>query len=382
MERTNVQRAATVVWLAVGALVLLVGLFWLLREPVGVLVPPLLLAMLIVYVLNPSVEWLQRQGTPRWAGVGIAYLAFALVLGVAAAVVMPLLAEQLRNFANDLPQLGNRLVSGVNDLLERLGADVRVSESLSGDRISEEVEAFLSDARNREAVLALLGGISGVAIGLVHLLIVFIAGPFIAFYMLVDLPRVTRWARNALPPRHREEADVLARKLTTVVGGYVRGQLLVATFVGVATSVGLWAIGLRFWLLVGILAGVTNLVPLIGPFVGGLVGVTIALVTDGPGLALLVVLVVTIVQQLDGHVVSPLVVGRTVQLHPLMVLLALLVAGTLYGIFGMLVAIPLVAAVNVVAVHFWRTRVPWVRAEGQPHLPPVAESMPSDSGRH
>ncbi|HWH32373.1 MAG TPA: AI-2E family transporter [Egibacteraceae bacterium] len=382
MERTILQRANTAVWLAVGSLLLLVGLFWLLREPVGVLLPPILLAMLIVYVLNPLVMWLERRGIARWAGVGIAYLTMALTIGVLVAVLSPLLAEQVRNFANDLPQLGNRLVSGVNDLLARLGANVRVSESLSGDRISEEVERFLSDERNREAVLALLGGISGVAMGLVHLLVVFIAGPFVAFYVLVDLPRLGRWAHGALPPRHRDEADVLARKLAVVVGGYVRGQLLVATFVGMATSIGLWAIGLRFWLLVGILAGVTNLVPLIGPFVGGLVGVTIALVTEGPALALLVVLVVTVVQQLDGHVVSPLVVGRNVQLHPLAVLLALLVAGTLYGIFGMLVAIPLVAAVNVVIVHFWRTRVPWLRAERQHHLPAAAESIPSDSGRN
>ena len=361
MERTSLQRASTAVWLAVGVLVLLVGLAWLLAEPLGVLVPPLLLAMLIVYLLNPLVVWLERRGTPRWAGVGIAYLTMALSIGVLVAVLSPLLAEQLRNFAKDLPELGNRLVTGVNDVLARIGTDLRISESLSGGRISEEVEAFVSDAQNREAILALLGGISGVAMGLVHVLVIFIAGPFIAFYTLVDLPRLSRWARDAVPPRHRDEADVLAHKLGVVVGGYVRGQLLVATFVGVATSLGLWAIGLRFWLIVGILAGVTNLVPLIGPFVGGLVGVTIALVTEGPALALLVVLVVTVVQQLDGHVVSPLVVGRNVQLHPIMVLLALLVAGTLYGIFGMLIAIPLVAALNVLAAHLWRTRVPWAR---------------------
>ena len=362
MEPTRLQRASTVVWLAVGSLLLLGGLVWLLREPAGVLLPPLLLAMLIVYLLNPLVVALERRGTPRWAGAGIAYLTFALGLGLLVAILAPLLAEQVRNFAEELPELGDRTVSGVNDLLRRLGTDFRVSQSLSGDRISEEVERFVSDEQNREAVLALLGGISGVAMGLVHALVVFIAGPFIAFYTLVDLPRLSRWARDAVPPRHRAEADVLARKLGIVVGGYVRGQLLVATFVGLATSLGLWAIGLRFWLIVGILAGVTNLVPLIGPFVGGLVGVIIALVTEGPGLALLVVLVVTVVQQLDGHIVSPLVVGRNVQLHPIMVLLALLVAGTLYGIFGMLVAIPLVAAVNVIAAHFWRTRVPWASA--------------------
>jgi len=366
MERTRVQRAATAVWLAVGSLVLLVAAFKFLHAPLSVLVPPLLLAMLIVYVLNPFVTWMERRGTARWAGTGIAYLTLALVLGLLAAVLMPLLITQLGNFANELPELGNRLVGGVNDLMARVGIDARISQSLSGDRIGAQIESFVANEANRAAVLALLGGISGVAMGLLHVLIVMIAGPFIAFYTLVDLPRLGRWIRHALPPQHRDEANVIARKLGIVVGGYVRGQLLVALFVGVATSLGLWGIGLRFWLLVGILAGVTNLVPLIGPFVGGLVGVTIALVTEGPALALLVVLVVTVVQQLDGHVVSPLVVGRSVQLHPLGVLLALLVAGTLYGIFGMLVAIPLVAGINVLIIHFWRSRVPWAREPAAP----------------
>jgi predicted PurR-regulated permease PerM len=362
MELSRMQRAHTAVWLAVGGLVLIVGLFFLLRRPFGVLLPPLLLAMLIVYILNPLVTWLERRGTPRWAGAGIAYLVFALVVGVLIAVLSPLLAAQIGNFVDELPELGYRMVTGVNDLAARLGIAARISESLSGERIGDEIQRFLSDEDNRVAVLALVGGISGVALGLLHLLVIFIAGPFIAFYTLVDLPRLQHWCRSALPPRHRAEADVVARKLGMVVGGYVRGQLLVATFVGMATSLGLWAIGLRFWLLVGILAGVTNLVPLVGPFVGGLVGVIIALITEGPALALLVVVVVTVVQQLDGHVLSPLVVGRNVQLHPLMVLLALLVAGTLFGIFGMLVAIPLVAAANVLAAHFWRTRVPWASA--------------------
>jgi predicted PurR-regulated permease PerM len=370
---SRLQRAATAVWLAVGGLVLLVGLFVLLRRPLAVIVPPLLLAMLIVYLLNPLVTWFSQRGVPRWAGAGLAYLAFALALGLALAVLSPLVTQQVRNFAEMAPELGNRLVSGVNEVLVSVGADLRISESMSGDRIAEQIQAFVADAQNREAVLALVGGISGIAMGIFHLLVVFIAGPFIAFYALVDLPRLGRLAREILPPRHRPEADLLARKLGVVVGGYVRGQLLVATFVGVGTSMGLWAIGLRFWLLVGLLAGVTNLVPLIGPFVGGLVGVTIALVTEGPALAVLVVVVVTIVQQLDGHIISPLVVGRTVHLHPLMVLLALLVAGTLYGIFGMLVAIPLVAAVNVLVAHFWRTRVPW--ADGRPTTMPQRERV-------
>ncbi|MFO8075801.1 MAG: AI-2E family transporter, partial [Egibacteraceae bacterium] len=118
----------------------------------------------------------------------------------------------------------------------------------------------------------------------------------------------------------------------------------------------------------GVAAGVSNLVPFIGPFIAGVLGVLVALFTDGVGLAILVVVVMVVVQQGDSQLVSPLVMGKTVRLHPLVVLLALLVAGTLYGIFGLLVAVPLVAGANVLLSHLWRTRVPWA-GEDEPAPP-------------
>lgn len=364
LSQTKLQRATWAVWLAVGVLVLGYAAFRLLVRPLAVVLAPLLLALLIVYLLNPLVTGLERRGMPRWLGTGIAYLGFIGTLSLLAVLVIPLLATQVANFAEFAPELGSRLVEGVNRVLSTLGLSARLDTSLSGDALAEQVQGFLSAEENRSTVLALLGGISGLAMGIVHLLVVVIAGPFIALYTLVDLHRMKRGAYQLVPPVYRAEVAIVASRLGQVVGGFVRGQLIVATFVGVATSLGLWLIGLPFWLLVGLIGGVTNLVPLIGPFVGGLIGVTIALVAEGPGLALLVILVVTIVQQVDGHLVSPLVVGRTVRLHPLMVLLALLVSGMLYGIFGMLVAVPLVAGAKVLTSHVWQTRVPWAEAAG------------------
>lgn len=373
------QRLTYRVWLAVGVLVLLYASWRVFARPVGVLLAPALLALLIVYLLNPVVTALERRGVPRWLGTGIAYLGFLGILGTVLALVVPRFVTQLTNFAEFVPELGERLVEGTNEALERLGLSARLSTSLSGDTIAEEIQRFLSAEENRSAVLAVLGGISGLAMGIVHLLVVFIAGPFIALYSLIDLPRLRRFGRRLIPPRYRAEVEVVSRDLSQVVGGFVRGQLIVATFVGVATSIGLSIIGLPFWLVVGFIAGVTNLVPLIGPFVGGLIGVVIALVIEGPGLAVLVVIVVTIVQQLDGHVVSPLVMGRTVRMHPLMVLLALLLAGTLYGIFGMLVAVPLAAGAKVLVSHLWQTRVPWAVHDPLPIAHPPAVT-PRDEG--
>jgi predicted PurR-regulated permease PerM len=116
-------------------------------------------------------------------------------------------------------------------------------------------------------------------------------------------------------------------------------------------------------------AGLANLIPLLGPLVAGALGVSIALVTDGVGLAVFVLVVMIVVQQLDNQLVSPLVMGRNVQVHPLVVLLALAIAGTVYGFLGLLMAVPAVAAGNVLVRHFWQTRVSWARGS-EPDVPP------------
>jgi predicted PurR-regulated permease PerM len=373
-QLTKLQRITYRVWFAVGLVVLIYATYRFLSRPLGIVIPPVLVAVLIVYLLNPAVTVLERKRVPRWAGTAISYIAVAALLTGLSMVLVPALSRQLSSFAVLVPDIGDRLVQSVNDALAFVGLDVQVGTTLSGESLAQEIQAFLTTESNRNAALAILGGISGLATGVFHFVVAFVLGPVIAFYVLVDLPRLLDLARKLPPPHMRAEADVIAGKLVFVVGGYVRGQLLVATFVGVACTIGLAVIGLPFWLVLGVIAGVTNLIPLIGPFVAGLLGVGVALVSDGVGLAVLVVVVMTAIQQVDSHVLSPIVVGHTVRVHPMVVLFALLIAGTTFGIFGMLVAVPLVAAVKVVGMHLWQTRVPWAQGvEPVPDTVPVTE---------
>ena len=354
----GLRRAVLLVWLAVGLVVLCYAGFWLLGRPLAVIVPPLLLAFLIVYLLNPLVTRLARRGLPRLVGTALSYVLVALVVATAVATLAPMLSRQVAGFSAAVPELGTQLVTNVNAVLASLGIEARIG-SLDSEAVGRQVQTLLSSEQIRTAAVALLGGLSGLATGVFHVLLVGLLGPVIAFYLLVDLPRLSAAAWDAVPPLRRPELRQVAGKLGVVVGGFVRGQLLVALFVGTGITIGLAIVGLPFWLLIGVIAGITNIVPLIGPFVAGVLGVTVALFTGGPPMALLVLVVLIVVQQLDNHLVSPLVMGRTVQVHPLMVLLALLVAGTLYGIFGMLVAVPVVAGGKVLVVHLWQTRVPW-----------------------
>jgi len=198
-----------------------------------------------------------------------------------------------------------------------------------------------------------LTGLRSVTNSVISGLIIIVLGPVMAFYLLVDLPRLRRGAMALIPPGRREEIKGLMDRIGTAVGGFFRGQLLVALFVGVASSIGLWAIGLPYWLLVGMVAGIFNLVPLVGPFIGGGLAVIIALVSGEPLKAVWAALVLLAVQQIDNHLISPNVMGRTVQLHPVVVMLALLVGASFAGLFGMLVVVPLVAMAKIIFLFIW-----------------------------
>lgn len=353
-----VQRAAYRVWLAVGVIALIWVAWRVLARPLAVIVPPLLLSTVMVYLLAPIVAGFERRGLPRWAGTLLAYLVALLTLVVIGAVLVPLLTDQLHTFADRLPSLLAALGEDLDRRLTPLGIDVPIGDSIDASAMQRNIEQALQGGA-LPALSGVLGGLSGLALGLLQVVLVFTLGPVVGFYVLVDLPRLRRWSRALIPPRHRAEASELAAKLHFVVGGFIRGQLLVALFVGLAASAGLAIVGLPFWLLVGVTAGVTNVVPLLGPFVAGVLGVSIAMVSEGIGLAALVLLVLLVVQQLDNQLISPLVMGRNVKVHPLVVLLSLVIAGTVYGVIGLLMAVPSVAAGSVLVRHFWETRVPW-----------------------
>lgn len=350
-------------WGVIGAIVLVAVAWYILREPFEIVFPPLALAVIIVYVLNPVVQRLAARGVPRAAGTGLAYLVLIGAVVAGGVLLAPVIAEQISDLAERAPEIAQSLQASLDDWLDGLGIDADIQLDPQSAQVQDAIRRYLFGGSAQE-LGEVLTSAGDVARGVLHVAIIVLLGPVLAFYLLADLPDVVAGLRRIVPPDRRAEVDGLAKGIGARVGGYFRGQLLVAAFVGIATSIGLLIIGLPFWALVGLVTGIFNIVPLIGPFVGGAIGVVVAL-TVGGGLreALFVVIVMTVVQQVDNHVISPNVMSRTVELHPITVMLALLVAGSLYGILGMLVAVPAVAALKLVAVHVLGRRAPWLAAE-------------------
>jgi predicted PurR-regulated permease PerM len=369
----RLQRATFRVWLAVGILVLVGVALRLLYRPIAVVLAPILIAIILVYLFNPIVTALERRGLPRLIGTAVTYLVIGAIVGGAGTLLLPLLGAQIANFAADAPELGRTLKVQVSDFLGAFGFQVDLAQVFNLDTVGERFSEFVTDDGNAGAVAVVLAALSGLARGAFALVFGLTVGPVIAFYVLVDLRNFSEKALRLVPPQHRTEVEHVGGELGKVVGGFVRGQLLIALFVGGATSLALGVVGLRFWLIIGVISGFANLVPLLGPFVAGVLGVTVALVTDGLGLALLVMVLMTGVQQLESSVLSPLIMGRTVRIHPLAVLFGVLIAAALWGILGMLLVVPAVAAAKVLASHVWRTRIPWAVGDPLVETPPGPE---------
>jgi predicted PurR-regulated permease PerM len=179
----------------------------------------------------------------------------------------------------------------------------------------------------------------------------------LALYLLIDLPDIQSDLLHLVPEAQRAEVADLGSKIGKAVGGFFRGQLFVALLVGLLSAAGFALIRLPFWLMIGAIAGFFNLVPLVGPFIGGGLGFFVGSVTGGVQLGLKAALVEFVVQQIDNHFISPNVMRRTVELHPVTVMLSIIAGGALGGFWGVLLVVPAVAVVKLVLGHLWATRV-------------------------
>ncbi len=360
----RIRRAGSVSWALCGvtAVVALLGLVVYVFRVVW---PPLILAAAIVFLLNPIVTRLQERHVPRALGTAVSYLGVLAVLVLVGLLVAPLATRQYDDLAERWPELRDDLEEQIDDLAERseegqwpirIPTSQELEDQFSAEQAADtDGDGTISEEEKQERFASQIDTARELALSVFHVGIIFVLAPIIAFYLLVDLPHIRRVFRSLVPPRARGDAMVVVRRLGTAIGGYFRGQLAVAAVVGVMSSIGMLIIDLPFWLIVGMIAGVFNMIPLIGPYIGAVPGIIIALTTGG-GLskAIWVAVAMTIVQQIDNHFISPIVMQRAVKLHPAVVMLALLAGGTLGGFFGLLLAVPATATLKILIGHAWR----------------------------
>lgn len=318
------------------ALATLVVVLWLL----GSVLLPFLLGAGLAYFLDPLADRLQRLGMNRiWA---TALIAFAMVLGFVAflVVAVPALVWQVQGLVAALPEY----VSQVAALLARRYPEVFGEESRIMRNLTD-VETML-----REGGLPVLNQVLAGGLVVLDTLIVLVVTPVVAFYLLLDWDRMIARVDAWLPREHALTIRGLAREVDSVLAGFVRGQLSVCVILGVFYAVALMAIGLQFGFLVGLLAGLVSFIPYVGSVVGLTLSVGIALFQFWDDKAWIVVTagIFLFGQFVEGNVLAPNLIGKSVGLHPVWLILALSVFGTLFGFTGLLVAVPVAAALGVV----------------------------------
>ncbi len=337
-------------WSTLGFIALVAVVGFLVLEG-RIILAPLFLAMVIVFILNPFVSALNKIKIHRVIGTTLGFLIVIAAIAFVAALVIPSIVEQGQMFAEDFPELYDELIAQTTTIAERFGIEATLWDY---DRIVE----YLEDPANQDTIVRLvLKRIGAFSSGIFEFILVFLLGPVLAFYFLLDLPRVQQSWLSLVPEQDRAEAAFVGRQLNTAVGGFMRGQVLVALIVGGMLSFGYWLIDLPFWLLIGLVGGILNIVPFLGPWVGGILGVLVALITTDVTTGFWAAIVAIVVQQIDNNFISPLVLKATVRLHPAVIMVVLVLAGAIGGFWGIVVAVPLTAAVKVVGGHLYRTRV-------------------------
>lgn len=354
METDRIRKLALTVWTVIGLLVLGAALIYGATR-VRFIWLPIALAVGVVIILGPFVNRLESFGWHRVLATFVAFLLSVAVLFGIGALVLPAVSQQAGDFAANLPELYAGVVSWIEETATSLGFDIGVV--WTDDAIGE----WLADPGNQETiqrVFATLGAGAGRLIfGVTEFAAAILLAPVIAFYLLIDLARFRNTSLELTPPRLREEVAFVGRDVGTAMGAFVRGQLLIAVLVAIMSSIGMWAIDLPFWLIVGIVAGVTNLVPFVGPILGSALGVLVALFNGSVTQALLALVIFVVIQQIESQILTPVVQRTMVKMAPVVVLLAILIGGIVAGLLGVLIAVPFAVVVRIISGHLWRTRL-------------------------
>jgi len=297
---------------------------------------PLLIAMVISYVLNPIVCLLnERSKVPRSMAVLLIYAAFITSFAVIMANFIPMFVRQLAELNEHLPQFTAKTQS----LIAQFNENRYVPDSVRAgiNRSLSKMEVGISTA--------ISGYIDRIGTTLNTVFIAFIV-PFLAFYILKDFNGIRRGILSVIPKRHHRHATRLLSEVDDALGSYVRGQLLVCVIVGVMAWIGYWLIGLPYPLLFASAVALTDIIPYLGPYIGAAPAALVAL-TISWKMVLFVILVNWLVQLLEGNIISPQVVGRTLHIHPLTIILVLFAGGEMAGVVGMIIAVPLYAVTKV-----------------------------------
>ncbi len=332
-------RAIARVVLVTAAIVAGLYLLYRLRNVIGLV----LIAIFFALAIAPVVNRLEQQRLPRWLAILVVYLSIgAAIFGIGLLVVPPMV-DGINDLSEDLPTYVDDLRE--NETFREYDDEYGITDNLTEQ--AEELPSKLGDAA---------GTLRDVTVGVFSRFVQLFSILVITFFLLMDGRRMLEFGYRQLPARREARARAIAGDISEAISGYVFGAFLIATLAGLVSYVTLTILDIPFAVPLAILMAFFGLVPLVGATIGGiLVGIVVAVVSF-PGGLIVWIAVLLVYQQVENNLVQPFVYGRAVQIHPLVVIVAVLVGGSLLGILGAIIAIPAAAAIQSVALDQWRYR--------------------------
>ncbi len=308
---------------------------------------PFVVAGILFYLCRPLVVWLEKKKAPRWIAILAAYFAIILFVYGVVKLVGPVINDQLERFVDNLPAM----VSTVADWIKY----VQENRSTFPDFVQEALLNASADVESRiesnvgniaNGILGVFGLIGGFINTIFYLVLV----PFILFYMLKDSHRFAPSVAVLFPQSKKEHVKNILKEMDKTISTYIQGQMLVSVIVGALLFIGYLIIGLNYSLVLAMFGMFTNVIPFLGPYIAVIPAFLVALFQD-PIMALYVAIIMLVAQQIEGNIISPNIMGKTLNIHPLTIIVLILTAGNLMGIIGVIFVIPAYSIVKVLVVN-------------------------------
>ena len=313
-------------------------------ECIGI-VAPLFIGLVIAWLFNPLVNKLQKKGVKRIFGASLVYLVFMGLIILIISLIIPTLSDQLNDFVKMIPSVFDNIKNWIDGLFNNIGDGSSFDVVGLKNDIFSKIEIFATGlteglpASSINFIKSLFAGLSTFAVGLI-----------IGFFLLVSFDNVNN-ILSFLPRRVQKDTKALGDEINDSLRKFVQGTLILSSLVFGVSSIGFWICGLKSPLLFGLFCGITNVIPYIGPYIGGIPAVIVGL-SQGPLVGIGVFIVIVIVQFIEGNLLQPVVMSKTMKLHPVTIMLGLLVCGHFWGIIGMIIATPVVATIKIIWNYF------------------------------
>lgn len=331
---------------ATGLLLVLLIIFFLgkldfllvpLQKFISILFFPIIVAGLLFYLLRPLVHMAEKLRIPRVLAIVAIFLALIILFSIASAYAGTLIAQQANQLVSDLPSMLLAAREKTNEILN--------NESMRfvfNGKLEQQLGVYLQNLipALSNSIIGFLGALTSIAAVLVVI-------PFILFYLLKDEKKFSSGISSLIPAKYRDDVGAILSETDKTLSVYITGQAIVALVLGTLMYIGYLIIGINYSLILALFALVTSFIPMFGSIIGIIPAVIVSL-GNNPFMAVKVIIIMIIVQQIEGNLVSPLLIGKRLNIHPLTLILLFLVAASLYGFIGMLIAVPVYAVLKVI----------------------------------